>query len=519
MTIASKLLAVAQNEQEVATQKEAIRQAIIAKDVAVPVETPLNQYPSKIAAISGGGSGGDYIVRFYDYDGTLIKEELVFAGESATAPTQYEMYVVAATNRGETILSEEDWTLAGSHIHEYLIFNSWNVSFDNVTGEVFTGAIYDTVDDATYLVIRTDPATLTLRLYNRGGTVSIDWGDGNVSQSSLAGETRLSHAYASPTSVLVPKVIKITSTGFYDLSYTRVLDSTIGAGKVTKAFIGTGVETVGINAFDSAWQLEEVTLPASIVTLGSSCFGNSVPLKGLVIPSGVTSIPGHAFYNDGHTQIVVLPASVTEIEDYAFFSCYRVNLRFPDSVTAIGQYAFQGCYGLNANKLPDSLVSLGKAAFNGATALALTSLPVGLTSLPTDCFRGCRGSRFTVVHGGVQSIGSNCFHSFPVKIVLEEGVKTLESSWAPNNWASTEFTIPSTVTSIGTYGFQGWLALNTLIALPTTPPTVGAYIFSPTSAIPPLRIYVPDASVSAYKSATNWSTYGVYIYPLSSYQQ
>jgi hypothetical protein len=35
--------------------KEAIRQAIIAKEVEVPPETPLSQYPDKIAEIEGGG--------------------------------------------------------------------------------------------------------------------------------------------------------------------------------------------------------------------------------------------------------------------------------------------------------------------------------------------------------------------------------------------------------------------------------------------------------------------------------
>jgi hypothetical protein len=30
------------------------------------------------------------------------------------------------------------------------------------------------------------------------------------------------------------------------------------------------------------------------------------------------------------------------------------------------------------------------------------------------------------------------------------------------------------------------------------------------------KIYVPDASVAAYKAATNWVSYANYIYPLST---
>lgn len=39
----------------------------------------------------------------------------------------------------------------------------------------------------------------------------------------------------------------------------------------------------------------------------------------------------------------------------------------------------------------------------------------------------------------------------------------------------------------------------------TTPPTAGANLFQSCPAL--TSIYVPDASVEAYKAATNWSTY------------
>ncbi len=47
----------------------------------------------------------------------------------------------------------------------------------------------------------------------------------------------------------------------------------------------------------------------------------------------------------------------------------------------------------------------------------------------------------------------------------------------------------------------------------TTPPTLGTSAFYNINSI--CKIYVPDASVTAYKSATNWNTYADYIYPIS----
>ena len=46
-----------------------------------------------------------------------------------------------------------------------------------------------------------------------------------------------------------------------------------------------------------------------------------------------------------------------------------------------------------------------------------------------------------------------------------------------------------------------------------TPPTLGANAFNNTTC----KIYVPDASVSAYKAATNWSTYASRIFSLTQF--
>ena len=65
-------------------------------------------------------------------------------------------------------------------------------------------------------------------------------------------------------------------------------------------------------------------------------------------------------------------------------------------------------------------------------------------------------------------------------------------------------TIPSAVTSIGAYALRSCTSLKTITSLPTTPPTVLADAFSRTT---PDVVYVPSASVAAYKSASGWSAW------------
>ena len=69
-----------------------------------------------------------------------------------------------------------------------------------------------------------------------------------------------------------------------------------------------------------------------------------------------------------------------------------------------------------------------------------------------------------------------------------------------------------TLTSFENHLFADCNALTTLICRATTPPTAGNdIILGSDNAI----IYVPDASLEAYKGATNWVSFADRIHPLS----
>ena len=78
--------------------------------------------------------------------------------------------------------------------------------------------------------------------------------------------------------------------------------------------------------------------------------------------------------------------------------------------------------------------------------------------------------------------------------------------------------IGGNATSIGNFAFGNSTSLETLIVRATTPPSAGRLILENT-AIDSANgfIYVPDASVDAYKAASGWSTYASRIKPLSEY--
>ena len=81
-------------------------------------------------------------------------------------------------------------------------------------------------------------------------------------------------------------------------------------------------------------------------------------------------------------------------------------------------------------------------------------------------------------------------------------------------YSLTSISIPNSVTSIGNNAFFRCYAILEYKIYATTPPTLAAInAFTDINSI--CKIYVPDASLAAYKIATNWGTYADYIYPLS----
>jgi hypothetical protein len=137
---------------------------------------------------------------------------------------------------------------------------------------------------------------------------------------------------------------------------------------------------------------------------------------------------------------------------------------------SIGTYAFRYGYSLASLTLPSGMTgSIGEGAFNSCYSLASLTLPSGMTGLSGSTFRYVRSLR--------------------------------------------SLTLPTGVTAIGATEFSDMTSIDEFIFQTATPPTLTAGAFGTL----PLwcRIYVPDANVNDYKTATNWTTYADYIYSIN----
>ena len=162
---------------------------------------------------------------------------------------------------------------------------------------------------------------------------------------------------------------------------------------------------------------------------------------------------------------LVIGEGITNIPDYSFaMYIHLTSVSVPSTLTTIGASSLEEC-AFTSITLPEGLLTIGDYAFLASKFTSIT-LPSTLTTIGSSAFNNCE--------------------------------------------SLTAITIPANVTAIGESAFLNCIALETVTMLRTTPPTLGEKAFYDYNdvIIPALtNIYVPSASVDAYKAANGWSTY------------
>ena len=460
----------------------AIGNSIRAKTGKTNMIPPLSM-PTEIESIQTGGSSavttGD--VNFYDYDGTVVASYSLEEAQSLTA-------------------------LPDAPMHEGLTFQGWNYTLEKVkafTRSMNVGAIYTTNDGKTRIYItlgkgRTSP----LLGCCPNGTVIVDWGDGTT-PDTLTG-TSIStikytptHNYTSPGNYVISLTVNGTC-GFlgsttsndncYLLKYSTTADirNIYYKNAITKIEFGDSVTSIGNYAFQSCYSITSLTIPDSVTSIGNYAFQSCYSITSLTIPDSVTSIGNTAFGSCYSLTSLTIPDSVTSIENTAFGSCYSLtSLTIPDSVTSIGSSAFQTCYSITSLTIPNSVTSIGSYTFRDCYSLTSLTIPDSVTSIGNTAFGSCYSLTSLAIPNSVTSIGSSAFQ---------------------NCYSLTSLIIPDSVTSIGNSAFFKCYGVAEYHLKPTTPPALSnikAFDGIPDDCI----IYVPQGSLEAYQTATNWTTY------------
>ena len=261
-------------------------------------------------------------------------------------------------------------------------------------------------------------------------------------------------------------------------------------------------------------------------TIINSVFFNCTSLTSVTIPNSVTSIADFAFELCPGLTSVTIPDSVTSIGEGAFISCGSLtSITIPDSVTSIGNFAFNSCESLTSITIPNSVTSIGFAPFVSCSGLA--SITVDSSNTVYDSRDNCNaiietatnkliaGCVNTSIPNIITTIGNGAFgwHTGLISIIIPNSVTSIDTDAFVGCTGLTSVTIPNSVTTIGEYAFDECSSVTSVIVQATTPPTLGRNAFDTNAS--GRKIYVPSGSVTAYKSATNWSNYALDIEPIN----
>ena len=162
---------------------------------------------------------------------------------------------------------------------------------------------------------------------------------------------------------------------------------------------------------------------------------------------------------------------------------------------------FYNCTSLTTINLPETITTIGGAAFWQCSSLVIDDLSLpNLTTLGDGAFRNTKIKKvsnlgnITQLEARIHNTGVFYGCTNLKVVVLPATLETLGSQYSP---------------------FTECTSLEDVVCYAPIPPAVACSTIFPKNKLK--GIYVPDSNIDAYRSATNWSNYYDYIYPISDY--
>lgn len=203
--------------------------------------------------------------------------------------------------------------------------------------------------------------------------------------------------------------------------------------KIKKVTLPETIESIKIDAFRNASNIESMTLPSSVVEIRANAFANMSNLTHITLPEGLKDIRGGAFAYDTNLTNVKLPSTLEYLGGSAFSHCssiteitipkgiteingqtfeYMTSLKtinFHDDITFIHGEVFMGDINLDNVILPSKITEIKGSTFENCSSLSSIKIPEGVTRIGAHAFYGCSNLSYVYVPITVTEIGSSAF--------------------------------------------------------------------------------------------------------------
>ncbi len=194
---------------------------------------------------------------------------------------------------------------------------------------------------------------------------------------------------------------------------TTIGEMAFNNANIRKVIMPNSVVTIGSEAFEYCYSLEEVTFGTSLKSIGYRAFSNT-KLTSLTLPDALETIGDGCFSDITTLKNVTFGSSLQSIGYNAFYSCGVTSLKFPDSLESIGNECFYGAINLKEVYFGNSLKNIGNNAFANCIELQSLTLPISVTHVGYEAFAGCNNIQsFVFPMEKVEYIGREAFYTCP----------------------------------------------------------------------------------------------------------
>lgn len=371
--------------------------------------------------------------------------------------------------------------------------------------------------------VNTDPANVAMlgdiakRAGVEGGFGGLEWKDGGVSTTDMPMVSGTwdctSHpVYISDVEAIMEKLPNL------NIEYDR------GDDKVYLPIKDSAVRSICASAWGDGYGLRMSDISA-ITSLGQRFKGKTtiVSFMELAEFSGITqkwltNSTENSFVDCSSLEEIAMPPNLPELSHNCFEDCVKLKIIWLPknmanlSTSTSSKTIFKYCYALSEVHWPSAKAMCcadvphdtnnyyhnypfyhSKSEnrdyyINDELVTSVVTPSTG--TMRRGAFNNCTSIRELTTYIAISiDACANCINLS--KVILEEGGKIASSTGV----------------------FRGCTSLRTIVCRSATPPSLGSSII-PTTVT---HIYVPDDSVSAYKTATGWSAYASVIFPLSQY--
>jgi hypothetical protein len=317
-----------------------------------------------------------------------------------------------------------------------------------------------------------------------------------------------------------------------------------GYQELTTFILPSGLTNIGQGAFASCYKLRNITIPSTTTSIRFYAFDScrslayielegttppgtyppgssilSTPIPAIYVPSGsVSTYQSASAWSQYSSYISEKPA--TPLTDYLRIDANKSNANASVIFTNANNDTYTWNLSAGINYYTGTEPGFALNEITGLTKNTGTILYVDAskltswTSAANSAFSNLGSLYSFIFPDTMTTMGNNVFNSDCRRletIHLSNSITTIGDSAINSLNSLLSITIPATLTSAGIGFLTGCSNLTSITCLATTPPTLGQYSLNNSNNCP---IYVPAASLNAYKTAPVWSTHASRIQPI-----